>query len=385
MSQALRASLAAGALGLSTSRTRNHQTSDDRPVASRIANWDEIRYLASELSAGGGKVLEIALEDDSYSPDADVSKASHDRLKALAIESGVPVTYGIVPVESVGSSLLDLIDSTTEGGGQMFGMSHSRGVSITLSFKANLPFDALPAWQAVRSLSLEDQRAALLDPETRRRLVAAANMGPYGDAVAGEPRKPDYEGIQVMQSPLPPYRTVAEMARQRNIDPVDLMIDLAIESDFDQLFIQPLRQYDDNELLRVMRHPGTVMTFSDAGAHVSQILDCSIQTHLLGYWVREREAFTLEEGVHMVTGIPARRFQIPERGILKAGAVADVNVFDPNTIAPEMPTIAHDLPGGGKRLKQKSTGFLATMVAGKVTLRGGVSTGAYSGQLIRNS
>jgi N-acyl-D-aspartate/D-glutamate deacylase len=385
MSEALRASLAAGALGLSTSRTRHHLTSDDRPVASRIASWDEVTYLARELSAGRGKVLEIALEDDSYSPDPDVRKESHDRLRRLAIESGVPVTYGIVPVESVGSSLLGLIDSTNDGGGQMFGMSHSRGVSITLSFKGNLPFDKLTDWRWVRSLSLEGQRAALLDQATRRRLVAAANNGPYGDAVGGEARKPDYDMIQVMQTPLPPHLTVAEMARQRNIDPVDLMIDLALESDFNQLFIQPLRRYDDDELLTVMRHPATVMTFSDSGAHVSQILDCSIQTHLLGYWVREREAFTLEEGVSMVTGVPARRFQIPERGVLQVGAIADINVFNPKTIGPEMPSIAHDLPGGGMRLKQQAKGFLATMVAGRVTLRDGEPTGAYPGQLIRSS
>jgi N-acyl-D-aspartate/D-glutamate deacylase len=175
------------------------------------------------------------------------------------------------------------------------------------------------------------------------------------------------------------------MARQRNIDPVDLMIDLALESDFNQLFVQPLRRYDDDELLTVMRHPGTVMTFSDSGAHVSQILDCSIQTHLLGYWVREREAFTLEEGVSMVTGVPARRFQIPDRGVLQVGAIADINVFNPKTIGPEMPSIAHDLPGGGMRLKQQAKGFLATMVGGRVTLRDGEPTGAYPGQLIRSS
>jgi N-acyl-D-aspartate/D-glutamate deacylase len=133
-----------------------------------------------------------------------------------------------------------------------------------------------------------------------------------------------------------------------------------------------------------MRHPNTVMTFSDSGAHVSQIMDSSIQTHLLAHWVRERGVFTLEEAVRMITSAPARAWGFPDRGVLVEGAVADVNVFDPTTVGPRLPTVVRDLPAGAPRLDQRARGFRATVVAGEVVLRDGEPTGRLPGRLLRS-
>jgi N-acyl-D-aspartate/D-glutamate deacylase len=127
------------------------------------------------------------------------------------------------------------------------------------------------------------------------------------------------------------------------------------------------------------------MTFSDSGAHVSLIMDSSIHTHLLAYWVRERQEFSLEEGVKMITMTPAMAWSFADRGIVRQGGIADLNVFDPATIAPEMPTIENDLPTGARRLKQKSTGIMATIIGGKVAFRNGEHTGALKGKLLRSS
>jgi N-acyl-D-aspartate/D-glutamate deacylase len=132
-----------------------------------------------------------------------------------------------------------------------------------------------------------------------------------------------------------------------------------------------------------MKHPRTVMTFSDSGAHVSQVADFSIQTHLLAYWVREREAFTLEEAVRMLTFAPATAWGFADRGLVREGFVADLNVFDPARVGPELPTVDDDLPGGSKRLKQKAAGFLATLVGGETLLREGQHRGALPGRLLR--
>src|SRR5439155_17743854 len=110
--------------------------------------------------------------------------------------------------------------------------------------------------------------------------------------------------------------------------------------------------------------------------HVSQIADCSIQTHLLAYWVRDREDFTLEEAVRMITLAPARAWGFADRGLLREGLVADINVFDPATVGPAMPTLVHDLPGGARRLDQRADRFRATVVAGEVLFRDGEHTGA---------
>ena len=161
------------------------------------------------------------------------------------------------------------------------------------------------------------------------------------------------------------------------------MIDLALERDLKVFFIQPIFRFTDENTVRVMKHPRTVMTFSDSGAHVSQVADSSIQTHLLSYWVRERQAFTLEEAVRMVTYDPATAWGFYDRGLVREGFVADLNVFDPATVAPEMPELVYDLPGGARRLTQRARGYRATVVGGTVTLRDGEHTGARPGRLLR--
>ncbi len=163
------------------------------------------------------------------------------------------------------------------------------------------------------------------------------------------------------------------------------MIALCVESDGAQLFIQPsLYQQDEAVLLRALRHPRAVMTFSDSGAHLSQIADSSIHTHLFGYWVRDRGEFTLEEAVRMVTLAPALAWGFADRGLLRTGMAADLNVFDPARIGPAVPRLVDDLPGGGSRLEQRSEGFLATVVNGAVTILDGETTGAAPGRLLRN-
>jgi N-acyl-D-aspartate/D-glutamate deacylase len=178
---------------------------------------------------------------------------------------------------------------------------------------------------------------------------------------------------------------VADMAAARGIDPVELIIQLARETDLHQFFVQTNLPFDHEETKQYLQHPRTVMSFSDSGAHVSQMSDASIQTHLLAHWVRDRGDFTLEEGVRMITLAPARAWGFHDRGLLREGLVADINVFDPDRVGPAMPTVVHDLPAGEKRIEQRAVGFLATLVGGEVTIDNGVPTGARPGRLIRGA
>jgi N-acyl-D-aspartate/D-glutamate deacylase len=162
------------------------------------------------------------------------------------------------------------------------------------------------------------------------------------------------------------------------------MIDLALETDFAQFFVQVNSPFDHDIVKQLLSHPRTVMGFSDAGAHVSQMSDCSIQTHLLAHWVRDRQDFTLEQGVQMMTLAPARAWGFHDRGLVREGLAADLNVFDPATVRPDMPTIVNDLPAGARRIRQTSSGFLATVVGGQVTIRDGAHTGATPGALVRS-
>jgi N-acyl-D-aspartate/D-glutamate deacylase len=376
MKEELADALRAGAYGFTTSRTHHHTTSDDRPVASRLASWDEVCELVGVLGEHGTGIFQL-VEDP---PEKGEEAARDERLIRLAVETGVPFAIG-----ATGGSArsLGLIDATAAAGGRMFGLTHSRGIGTMSSFRTQLPFDSLPEWKEVRQLPFDELRVALRDPDVRKRLVWAAHNGTYKRALGGEARKPEYDRLQVMVRPVPPHETVAEVARRRGVDPVEAMIDLALETDFDQFFVQTNSPFDYDGVKTAMKHPRTVMAFSDAGAHVSQMSDCSIQTHLLAHWVRDRQDFTLDEAVRMLTLAPARAWGFHDRGLLREGMAADINVFDPVRVAPAMPTVVHDLPAGARRLKQTADGFLATIVAGEVVHERGEHTGALPGRLIR--
>ena len=381
--------LDAGAIGFTSSRSNAHRLPrpDNRPVASVHASWEEMSRLVCLMGNTGRGIFEYSRERDVRSPDPAVRKAANDRLLDLAVKSGVPITFGMPAGIQGAEDHLKLLDATAAAGGRMFGQTHTRGVSHVLSFKSQLQFDDFVEWAEVRALPLEEQRKVFRDPERRKRLVEATKSGAYKTG-GGEPRKPTYDNMYVVRSAVSGNPKVAELAAQRNVDPVELMMDLALESDFNQLFMQ----FDANtvpkseeEALATLKHPRTVMTFSDSGAHVSLIMDSSIHTHLLAYWMRERNAFTLEEAVKMITLTPAMAWGFTDRGLLRPGCIADLNVFDPATIAPQIPTVEHDLPTGACRLKQKSDGIMATIIAGKVAFRNGEHTGARGGKLLRST
>lgn len=372
--------LNAGAIGFSTSRSQAHLTSDDKPVASRLASRDEVAALVGSMKGRKGAVFELAheillpgnLEGDAY----------WQWLKDLAVSSGVATTYGVLGRFAV--SQLDFIDAVTAAGGKMFGQTHSRGVSSLFSFRTAFFFDGQPAWKAFRAQPLAAQKAGLADPATRATLIHAVENAQYGTASGAEGKPPVWDEFYYFDQPMPPFKSLADLAAERGAaHPLEVMFDLAIETDMNALFLQYLTRAPDDEAVRVMRHPSSVMTFSDSGAHVSQIADSSIQTHLLAYFVREKGLMSLPEAIHLMTGRSAKHFGFAGRGELKVGNVADINVIDPATVGPRMPQVVHDLPTGARRFEQRADGIRATLVAGEVLIDAGQHTGAYPGQLLR--
>jgi N-acyl-D-amino-acid deacylase len=281
-------------------------------------------------------------------------------------------------------AVLPMLDLCAARGGRMFGLAHCRGIGTMSSFRSQLPFDRLPVWRELRALPLEEQRIRLRDPALVAQLVKSAKESRYGEAVGGEARPPEFERMRVLDAPVPPNPTVAEVARARGIDPVEAMIALSLESDMTRFFVQTLSPFDMDDITAILRHPRAVLSFSDSGAHVSQMADASLQTHLLAHWVRDRGIFSFEEAIRMITLAPARAWGFHDRGLVREGLLADLNVVDPAKVAPAMPTLVHDLPAGEKRIEQKATGIAATIVAGQVLVRDGRHTGAFPGTLIRS-
>jgi N-acyl-D-amino-acid deacylase len=368
---------------LATSRSHNHATSDDKPVASRLASWDEVRMLVNTMGELGAGVFELAQE---HYTDAEPRREYYQRLQALTIESGRPTTFVVGaagPDSTVWRQMIGVVEDTVARGGRMFAQVHARQFMSIMGFKVGLPFDRLATWQSMRSQPLERQRALLLDPDTRRTLVDEALHGPYRDGIGSEVRPPVWDMMFLAETDLPPYRSVAQVAAEQNTTPVDVIIDMSLAHDFELYFMQPFANHDLDAVLELMRHPSTVIAVSDSGAHVSQIIDASIPTHLLAYWTRQQGAFTWEQAVRMLTFDPARLWGFSDRGLLREGFRADLAVFDPQRISPGLPTSAVDLPGGAKRLKQKATGMLALVVNGTVLMRNNDHTGELPGRLLR--
>lgn len=383
----LKSALEAGAIGFTTSRSAAHETADDRPVASRAASWEEIRRLVDIMGKRGKGVFELAQEALALSPDPAVRAESNGRLQALAVETGVPITFGIIagPMEpEIWRDALRMMEGAAARGGKMFGQSHARGITIMMSFLSQLPFDSLPEWRALRAKPVPEQLRLLRDPSVRASLVHAAHHGDYARAIGAQAHKPTWDDLYLYDNILPPYQSVGKLAAELGVDPVELMIDRAVESEFRQFFFQYLGTPPKPEqLLEIMRHPQTVMTFSDTGAHVSQISDAGLQMFLLSYWARERGDFTLEEAVRRVTSAPAAAWGIADRGLVRQGMAADLNVFDYKALTPSLPRVVHDLPGGDRRLISHTDGILATIVAGRATMREGRHTGELPGELLR--
>jgi len=378
-----------GAMGFSSSRATTHVTPDDTPVASRIAAWSELDRLVGAMAELNAGVFQVG-------PDTSGGEAQRRflaRLKQVAVETGRPVMFGTISsrqgdTPNPWTYQLEYLDECAAAGARMWGQTTTRSINAIFSLKSYLPFDALPAWRQIRRLPLAEQKRRLADPATRRQLVAEeAGMKPRdnvfqgGGAATTDPRKPDYANLFVMKGVDWNDPTVAQLSAQLRRHPVEVMIDLVLEND-DQVFVQPLVNEDPEHVLGMLRHARTLATFSDSGAHVCQEMGSSLQTHLLSYWVRQRQAFTLEEAVRKLTFDNASAWEIHDRGLVRTGYRADLVVFDERRVRPAMPTVQTDLPGGARRLVQKAEGIAATVVNGQVTLENGEPTGRTPGVLL---
>ena len=390
MAAAVKEAIRAGAMGFSSSRATTHVTPDNTPVASRIADWSEVDRLVGAMAELNAGIFQVG-------PDTSGGEAQRRflaRLKQVAVETGRPVMFGTISSRqgdkpNPWTYQLEYLDDCAAAGARMWGQTTTRSINAIFSLKSYLPFDVLPAWRALRHLPLDEQKQRLADPATRRQLVAAeAEMKPRGNVFQGggaattDPRKPDYDNLYAMKSVDWDDPTVAQLSAQRGKHPVEVMIDLVLEND-NQVFIQPLVNEQPDHVLGMLKHPRTLATFSDSGAHVCQEMGSSLQTHMLSYWVRAKRAFTLEEAVRKLTFDNASAWELNDRGLLRAGYKADLVLFDEVRVRPAMPSVETDLPGGARRLVQKAEGIAAVVVNGQVTLENGEATGRMPGALLR--
>ena len=379
--------LKAGAIGFSTTCSRNHRTAEGGPVASRFAEWSEIRALVGAMGETGAGVFELSRGIVNVSPEE--RAAEIDRLKALAIETKVPCTFGGAWSNRANPNSwreqFAMVDEVTAAGGRMLVQATAAWNGSLRSFETFMPYDNAAVWKDFRALPLEEQEKGLRDPDMRARLVEVArNHKRETDPSLNNVllRDVDWSWIFPLDHTLPPFRSVADIAAERGQDAIETMIDLALEKHLKLFFLAPTNCEDQDYVLAMLRHPNTAVTFGDSGAHVATIVN-PVQADLLGNWVRQRQAITMEAAVRKITFDIAAFWGLEKRGLIRRGWHADICVFDPETIAPAMPELVHDQPKGAARIRQKAIGIKETVVNGCTFMRGNEHTGVLPGRLLR--
>lgn len=377
--------MAAGALGLSSSRTILHKGADGEPIPGTFASLDELLALAGVLGRHGRGVFETAAmlgSQNGATPESTVAEVAI--LAEISRATGRPVSFGLTQTiagEGLHRQVLELVAEANASGARVHPQTTVRSVGVLFGLAHHTPYGGCPAWQELNGLPLEERLAHVQDPANRARLIAEADGREGGidpallfplDTVPA-----DYS--------LRPETSLAARAEAVGTTPAALWLDLLDATDGGCLLVWPFLNQTPAEVEHLLGDPNVVLGLADAGAHVGQIMDASQPTWFLAHWVRDRGLYSLEEGIARLTSIPADLFAMPDRGVLAVGRPADLNVIDLDALALPLPTFAHDFPGGAGRWVQGATGYDVTMVNGVVTVEGGDHTGELPGITLRST
>jgi N-acyl-D-aspartate/D-glutamate deacylase len=388
MGRICRASVEAGALGFTTSRTRNHRTSTGEYTPTLTAAADELVGIAVEMGRSGRGVLQLV----SDFVDADEEFAM---MRRMVVESGRPLSFSLAQSPLAPESyrhLLRLLSDARDEGLPMAAQVATRAVGLLLGLPCTLnPFMTNPVFAEIRDLRPDEQARAMAEPSFKERvLVAQADadkarrklggglIGMYDRMYElGDP--PDYEPD--------PSTSIEARARAAGVEPAELTYDLLAADGGRTLLYTPFLNWtgDLDAVGEMLRHPHTVPGLGDGGAHVGTICDGSFPTTLLATWGRDRDRGRMPIGeiVRRQCRDTARVVGLLDRGVLAPGYRADVVVVDLDNVRPRRPEPVWDLPAGGRRLLQRADGYLRTFVAGEETYVDGEHTGALPGRAIR--
>jgi N-acyl-D-aspartate/D-glutamate deacylase len=369
MKALLREAIDAGAVGFSTSRQPNHQGAYGRPVPSRFAEVSEIEQLTSVLGEAGKGVVEVSIGPGLFV----------DQFSELAVKYGVPITWtALVARADKPGAALRTVERGAALPGEVYPQIACRPIVMQTSMADPTPLGEIDEWKEVLALPREQRADLYRDPSWRDRARPTTL-----ETWAHRWSKIDVEETNVHQALA--GRRLDELAEERGTTPFDLMLDLALEEGLATRFRVVMDNDGDDEIGDLLADKRTLLGLSDAGAHASQLCDACYSTHLLGHWVRERKALSLEDAVWRLTGHPHRAFRVADRGLVEEGFFADLVAFDPETIGTTGVERVHDQPGGADRLLVGSVGVEHMWVNGVATRRDGEEViDARPGRLLRS-
>lgn len=372
--------LDSGALGFSTSRTFLHKVPDGRFVPGTHATSEELLAFAEVMAQYKGTVFEAAPKLGG--------KDSREEIKMYGDISRLakcPVTFGLTQVDiapQLHLQILDYVEEENSLGADIHPQTTSKHIGVLLGLSARTPFDRAEGWAEMADLPFEEKIVRISNSETREMLIKAAEE--RLESLPLDWRKFYALPENPVRHDLRPEESIAAKAEKRGVSIPEQWIDEALELEGKRLFILPVLNQQMEAAAEMLTRPYVTLGLADAGAHTKQIMDASQPTFFLTHWIREKEKFSLEEGIRRMTSDTADLFGVQNRGRLKQGSFADINIIDFEGMSLEYPEIVNDFPGGAGRFIQRSTGYSKTIVNGKVFMQDGEHTGALNGKMLRN-
>jgi len=379
----MRQSLEAGGLGFSTTRSSTHPDHEGRPVASRLASEEEVLAICDVVGQFPGTTLEAIFEgclkgfrDDEI-----------ELLAQMSAHAKRPINWNVL---SVGAADVDKIEHqllpskrARELGGRVVALTMPIFADNNMSLGTFCALWLIPGWRDILSLPKDEKIAKLRDPAVRAEMDANAKAsifrGDMGAYRIGDTIHPDNKPLE--------GRVVRDIAAERGQDPFECLVEITYLDDF-RTVLWPLPRANDPEDWEVRRQlwgrEDILIGGSDAGAHLDRMCGAPYTTRFLADCIRGRQLVSMEEAVRMLTSAPAALFGLRDRGVLREGALADVVVFDPATVAAGEATLVADLPGNSSRLTADSHGVVRVLVNGTPIVEDGRPTGATPGTLLRS-
>ena len=396
MAALVREGVEAGALGFSTSRTLLHKDLKGIHMPGTFAGSDEMLALGLSMKGLNHGVFEMVSDhlgdDDEWT-----------WVKGFVKETGLPVTLVATSAGAYeGNKMFNIAEESRRDGMDIRPQIAGRPTGILHGLTSNFHvFMASPTWkEKLAPLSTNERAAAMKTPEIRAALLSEPSpliKAAIGDGEAGDLAVAFGGSLLWRIFPLgerPNYEpdreaSVAGLAEAAGIPPLEMMYDLLIREDGRELFYQPLGgyvTYNFDFFRKNMEHPNVLFGLSDGGAHCGVIADAGMPTFIITHWARDRkkgDGFPLEFLVRKLTSDTAKAYGLNDRGQLKPGLLADINVIDFPALKLDRPVAIADLPAGGRRLVQKAEGYRFTIKSGQVTFQDGEHTGALPGGLVR--
>jgi N-acyl-D-amino-acid deacylase len=380
--------MGAGAIGFATSRLSIHKTADGGSIPTYDADVAELKAICGGMKDAGTGTLQIVLDafrgwDNEYPIIDDVVKSC-----------GRPATFTLASGNDAPPrwrSVLDMMAKTKADGGQVMAQVMPRAIGIIAGLDLSVhPFALCPSWQKIAHLPLGERVAAMRDPSLRAALLAEELDPGHPLVELGRTWRWMFPLNDPPNYAPPPEDSMEARAAARGCTPLELAYDMFLESDGQQLILAAVGNYENGKLdatHTMLTHPDCIPALGDGGAHYGAICDASYSTFLLSHYTRHtgEHHIDLASAVHMLSAKAARAVGLNDRGTLRVGAKADVNVIDMDRLRAHLPHISHDLPAGGRRLNQRATGYDATIVSGRIIQRYDETTGATPGKLVRGA